>query len=70
MSIVAGGSLKINTSGSAIATHTETITGTFTVTDTTFTFDPTGAEAEPMTWTMRAGDFKTTSSTESLGQCI
>jgi len=61
MSIVAGGSLKINTSGNAIAPHTETISGTFTVTDDTFTFNPAGADpAEPtMTWTMRPGDFKT-----------
>jgi hypothetical protein len=59
MSIVAGASLKINTSGGNIGTHTETATGTFTVTDTTFTFDPNDGPA--MTWTMRAGDFKTAS---------
>ena len=58
MSIVAGGSLKVNLSGGAVATHTEAITGTFNITGTTFTFDPNGADPA-MTWTMRAGDFKT-----------
>lgn len=62
MSIVAGGSLKINTSGNAVATHTEAISGTFTVTDDTFTFTPGGPNPDPaMTWTMRPGDFKTAS---------
>ena len=59
MSIVAGGSLKINLTGGAVGTHTETATGSFTVTNTTFTFDP--GDGPPMIWTMRAGDFKTNS---------
>jgi hypothetical protein len=58
LSIVAGASLKINTSGGNIGTHTENPTGTFAITGTTFTFTPEGEPA--MTWTMRAGDFKTT----------
>ena len=56
MSIVAGASLKINAAGGAVATHTENATGTFTVTDTTFTFDPNGGDPA-MIWTMRAGNF-------------
>jgi hypothetical protein len=59
MSIVAGASLKINAAGGAVATHTENVTGTFTVTDNSFTFDPNGADPA-MTWTMRAGNFANT----------
>lgn len=50
--IVAGGSLKINSNGSAMAAHTETATGTFSITATSFTFDPDGAEPA-MIWTIR-----------------
>ncbi len=53
--IVSGGSLRINNSGGAMATHTETAAGTFSITDTTFTFDPTGVEPA-MIWTFRAGN--------------
>lgn len=50
--IVAGGSLKINSSGGAMAAHTETATGTFSITATSFTFDPDGVEPA-MIWTIR-----------------
>jgi hypothetical protein len=59
MSIVAGASVRINAPNGNIGTHTENVSGTSTVTDTTFTFDPDDGPA--MTWTMRAGDFKTAS---------
>jgi hypothetical protein len=55
MVLVAGGSLRINNSGNAMAAHTEALAGTFSFTNTTFTFDPAGA-APPMTWVMRFGD--------------
>jgi hypothetical protein len=55
LSIVAGASLKINSSGGAMAVHTETLSGTFSVTATSFTFDPSGVEP-PMTWAMRPGN--------------
>jgi hypothetical protein len=61
MSIVSGPSLKINTSGGNITTHTEAATGSFTVTDTTFTFDG-------MTWTMRPGNF--VSNTNSVARTM
>jgi hypothetical protein len=65
MSIVSGNALRINPNNAngLIGIHPETISGTFAVTDTTFTFNPAGADpAEPtMTWTMRPGDFKTAS---------
>jgi len=63
MFIVSGNALRINPSnaGGLIGTHTETVSGTFTVTDTAFTFTPGGPNPDPaMTWTMRPGDFKTT----------
>ena len=58
MSIVSGAALRINpnTASGLIAPHTENATGSFTVTDTTFTFDPNGVDPA-MTWAMRAGDF-------------
>lgn len=52
---VSGGSLRINNSGSAMATHPDAAAGTFSITDTTFTFDPTGAEPA-MVWTIRRGN--------------
>jgi hypothetical protein len=60
MSIVAGASVRTAANGN-VGTHTENVTGTFTIAGTgnsgTFTFTPNGDPA--MTWTMRAGDFKT-----------
>jgi hypothetical protein len=55
MVIVSGGSLRVNNSGNAMTAHTETPAGTFSFSNITFTFDPTGA-ALPMTWTMRFAD--------------
>ena len=54
INIVAGGALKINGSGGAVGIHTENISGPYVVTDTTFTFTPTGEPAT--TWTMRSGN--------------
>lgn len=54
MNIVSGASLKINTSGGAVATHTETGSGPFVVTATEFRITLSGEPA--MTWTMRAGN--------------
>jgi hypothetical protein len=52
--IVAGGSLRVNNSGNTMSVHNETPTGTFSLTNTQFTFDPT--DAPPMVWTMRFAD--------------
>jgi hypothetical protein len=52
--LVSGGALRINRTGSAMATHAETATGPFSFTNTTFTLTPIGEPA--MTWTMRAGN--------------
>ncbi len=58
MNIVSGGSLRINTTGEAMTGHREpptgTLSGTYSFTNTTFTFDP--ADDAAMTWTFRAGD--------------
>lgn len=54
MSNVSGGSLRINLTGNAMATHPEAVSGTYSFTDTAFTFTPTGEPA--MTWTMRPGN--------------
>lgn len=54
--IVSGASLRINTSGAFMTTHTETAPGTFSFTETQFTFDPTGVDPA-MVWTFRAGNF-------------
>ena len=51
---VSGGSLRINTTGEAMATHTEAVSGTYSITNTAFTFTPTGEP--PMIWTMRPGN--------------
>ena len=53
--IVSGGSLRVNSSGGAMGVHTEAAAGTFSVTDTKFTFDPSGVEPA-MIWTFRAGN--------------
>lgn len=55
MVIVAGGSLRVNNSGNAMAPHTETHAGTFAFTNTTFSFDAAGA-TPAMTWTARFAD--------------
>jgi hypothetical protein len=70
MSIVSGASLKINTSGGNITTHLESPTGTFTIdaANSTFTFDPDDGPA--MTWTMRAGDFKTNNPTNGVARTL
>jgi hypothetical protein len=53
--LVSGGSLRVNTTGEAMATHTEAPpAGPFSFTDTTFTFTPGGEPA--MTWTIRPGN--------------
>jgi len=55
MYIVAGGSLRINATGGAMAAHTEAMSGTFSFpTATTFSFTPTAGTA--MTWTIRPGN--------------
>jgi hypothetical protein len=66
MSIVSGPSLKVDTSGGNITTHTETATGTFNITATTFTFDP--GDGPAMTWTYRAGDFKTNNANNGVAR--
>ncbi|MGQ0484527.1 MAG: hypothetical protein ACT4SY_04145 [Hyphomicrobiales bacterium] len=53
--IVSGASLRINSTGGFIAPHTEAAPGTFSLTDTLFTFDPSGVEPA-MIWTFRAGN--------------
>jgi hypothetical protein len=54
MVIVSGGSLRVNNSGNAMTTHTETPAGTFSFSNTVFMFKPTG---EPvMVWTIRFAD--------------
>jgi hypothetical protein len=53
--IVSGGSLRVNTTGGAMTTHTEAPpAGPYSFTDTTFTFTPGGEPA--MTWTIRPGN--------------
>ncbi|HEX9904945.1 MAG TPA: hypothetical protein VGA77_08280 [Propylenella sp.] len=52
--LVSGGSLRLNNSGNAMGTHTETAAGPFSFTNTTFTFTPTGEPA--MVWTIRAAN--------------
>ena len=49
MTIVSGGSLRINTTGNAMATHTEAPpAGPYSFTNTTFTFTPTAGLAPPL----------------------
>jgi hypothetical protein len=54
LSYVGGDVLRVNGSGSPVGTHTENHAGTFAVTNTSFTFTPSGEAA--MVWTMRFGD--------------
>jgi hypothetical protein len=54
LNLVGGDVLRVNGSGSSVGTHTENHAGTFAVTNTSFTFTPTGESA--MVWTMRFGD--------------
>ena len=54
MTLVGGDVLRVNGGGSPVGTNTETHAGTFAVTNTSFTFTPTGDPA--MVWTMRFGD--------------
>jgi hypothetical protein len=73
MSIVSGASLRINASGGNIATHLEDAPGTFTIdaVNSTFTFDPTDPSDGPaMTWTYRAGDFKTANAASGVARTL
>jgi hypothetical protein len=54
MSQVGGDVLRVNGDGSPVGTATQNDAGTFAVTNTSFTFTPTGGAA--MVWTMRFAD--------------
>ena len=64
LSLVSGSLLRINGGGNAMATHTETISGTFSLTNTTFTLTPSVGPA--MTWTMRPGNIVTSGVARTL----
>ncbi len=51
---VNGSVLRINGNGPTMETETQNFSGTFSVTNTSFTFTPTGGSA--MTWTMAPAD--------------
>jgi hypothetical protein len=51
---VSGSVLRINGNGPTMGTGTQSLSGTFAVTNTSFTFTPTGGAA--MTWTMSPAD--------------